>query len=241
MSTLDSMVSPTQSSSVVDHRQRGSVPNVPVRLGVLGRLFGGRKEDEVSRTYRQLAIQVATDLPCNAGGRSLLLSPACRACDGYHAATWLSFHLANSLGHRSLIIDVMPRGVVGRDQDQFGQLIENGVQTLDDCVQSTSHSSVDLLTVFGSQPERSWCSSEQWRAILAGATSRYDYVLISTPQAQRETRVLILPSLVDSVLLLSMEGRTLIEQLEQARETLERCNAPRIGIVMTTRRSWWFR
>ena len=50
----------------------------------------------------------------------------------------------------------------------------------------------------------------------------------------------VFPSLVDHVLLLAVEGRTLLEDLDASRQALADSKANKVGLVLTKPRRRWF-
>jgi hypothetical protein len=72
--------------------------------------------------------------------------------------------------------------------------------------------------------------------VLDEARSRFDYVLVATDSVRDDGRAMVFPPAVDRVLLLAVEGRTLLEHLDVCRRALQDCSDTRVGLVLT--RAW---
>lgn len=217
------------------------------RHGWLARLFGtNSRESAATQSYRRLALQLDFDLGKGERGHCLMLTAPDSARVTCEASIELAHLLAEELGHRVLLIDAtFGSGGVGAAlgharEPGLSDLLRDADMELDRAIIATGHPRVALLaaghTASGSVPLK----PEELRGRLERARSEFDYVLVQSSPLLREAKSLVFPSLVDYVLLLTVEGQTLLDDLEAGQQALVDCKASKVGIVLAKPPRRWF-
>jgi len=81
---------------------------------------------------------------------------------------------------------------------------------------------------------------ETIECIIELARNRYDYVLIACPPILDDSTALVLPAVVDHMVILAVEGRTRVDEVDEARDTLIACRARKVGIALVSPSRWGF-
>ena len=194
--------------------------------------------------YRALARQLDADLAGAEGGRCVLLTSVDRDHQPCDAATDLALTLADELGRSVLLVDAAfsGEGLTGR----LGLAGDAGLAEAlrgragADAPCATDHPRVRMLPVGRVGPEGVPLISTEVSAMLARWRREHEYVLVCADPLLRDNRGLVFPALADRVLLLAVEDRTRIDDLETCRRALESCKSAKIGVVLSRPKKRWF-
>ncbi|MEZ5977451.1 MAG: hypothetical protein R3F34_04455 [Planctomycetota bacterium] len=74
--------------------------------------------------------------------------------------------------------------------------------------------------------------------MLEGALEHHDFVLLVCPPVLEDSTAMAFPGVVDQVVLLAVDGRTRVDELDETRDLLTECKARRIGIVLAKPSPW---
>jgi len=200
-----------------------------------------RGSEQDLAAYRRLALQLHYDLPRPQSDRSVLLvTPTASALCAHGAAT-LACCLAEEVSRPVLLMDASPgRPDVTRMLDcaarpGFVDFLADPELKLDDLIVPTTHDSVFFLPAgTGPGPSSQPVSRDGVGALLEAVGSRYDFVLLSGGSVLDNSMALALAPHVGCVLLLVIEQKTTVEDLDAAQDSLCFCKARKVGLVLTT-------
>lgn len=211
------VVTSSSQESTAD-RARLSAMVGAVRRGFrrVAKLFTGDTAPAVA-AYRRLALQLEHDLGLE-GKRSVLIVGADRSPLRRHAAANIATAMAEVLGKSVLLADADPDGGV---TDLLGGSKSGSIQR-------TSHDKLAFLPYQGSLAH-----GDDVEKKVRDLESEYGFVVYSGGTVLTDLSALRLAPIVGQVLVLAFEHGTRKEDITLARETLKRCGAARIGVVLT--------
>jgi tyrosine-protein kinase Etk/Wzc len=222
----------------------------PSANGSASRWWPGRsrKASQSLAAYRRLALQLHHDLPREQSTRSVLMTTPTASGLCTRGCAALACCLAEELGRPVLLLDASTREAeVTRMLDctshvGFTDLLADGDLALDDLIVPTTERNVSFLpagTGLG-QPAQSAphdCISD----LLERAASRFDFVVLYGGSVLDDATALALAPSVGCVLLMAIEKKTTLEEVEAAESALSAGGARKLGLVLTTPlrgRSW---
>ncbi len=203
--------------------------------GLIGRLLGlrGNKPSAVE-TFRRLAVQLDQDLS-GAGSQPgkivLLVSPdqdgvAEVACEHLGAV------LALEMGRRVLVISAETSAADDAGGPGLADVLREGVGAMGKAVRAESGGRLSKLGTGAGLSPALLLGSEHRAAMVAEAARGFDFVLIHAAPVLRDTTGLALGPASDCVLLLALEGRTLLEDLDAARKLVASRTAAKVGVLL---------
>ncbi len=207
------------------------VPRAPTGFSVLlGRLSGWlasfrrlqAADSPAALSYRFLARQIATDLPCTTGGRTILLSSSVPASASNEATLMFSHALAEELGVRVLLVDgtFSADGVgstLGHDRAPgLMDFVSDGSHTPFDMILATSRLNISLLPAGQARTGRPMpIEVERIASLYEQLCRRFDYVLVQQGPITADTRYLMCAAKADLVLVLVEGGVTPVDELDR--------------------------
>lgn len=198
--------------------------------------------EKPSESYSRLALRLERDLAVADRGRSVLLTAADNDAVGVEAVTELAWHLAEELGHTVLMVDgTFGLGVLSR---AFGLLESTGLIDLLATQQSsrthlraaalpTQHERIFLLPRGQDDNERMIAApSEAIRALLETSCACYNFVLILGSVMDETSRSVAFGAFSDAALLIAVENKTLLHDIQDSQRILNESGAERVGLVL---------
>ncbi len=215
--------------------------------GWLSRHFRANSRDSAAtQSYRRLALQLDFDLGKKEKGHSLMLTAPDSAGITCEATLELAHFLAAELGHRVLLVDGSfgvggISALLGHEASPgLMDLPRDGTGVLGNAVVPTGQEGVFLLAAGRPGPDGAVpIRTDELRAVLEAGCAKFDYVLVPSCPILRDPRCLVFPSLVDLVLLLAVEGKTFLDDLDASRRALTACKATKVGLVLTKQPRRW--
>lgn len=195
------------------------------------------KEQAELAAYHRLALQLHYDLPRGQTHRSaLIVTPAADIEVAGPGSSGLGTSLADELQKSVLMVDT--GGQHNELTDMLGAKGDPGMAELlaeDDLdptqyVVETSHQHLSFL------PSGHWQkppSPERLEALLTKLHEQYDFVVCCGGPLLDNPMALAVAPLVGCVLMLVIEKRTNIDDLNAAHDALDFCHARRVGVVLT--------
>jgi Mrp family chromosome partitioning ATPase len=190
--------------------------------------------------YRRLAVQLHYALPRGEASRSVLVITPSNPILAAHASTLLAQSMAAELHKPVLLADVDPREPqVSRIFDAtsnagFTDLMHRAEMCVQPLVLATSAPNLSVLPV-GRGPESApQPRPDQIGPFLEAASQEHDFVVLSGGAVLSNTTALAVAPLAGSVLLLAVENKTRVADLEAAQHALAVCRVSNIGLVLTT-------
>ena len=199
-----------------------------------------RRADLDLAPYRRLALQLHYALPRPAVSRSVLVVAPTSTEQAAYASTVLAQTLGDELRQPVLLADASPH-----DPDMTRSLGCTANAGFTDCIIDPDRPFVSLLLAT-SDPNVSFLpvgrrtsalnppTAEQVTPFLKAATDSYGFLVLSGGSVLSNPMAPALAPHVGSVLLLAVENRTRISDLETAEEALAMCNAAKVALVFTT-------
>jgi Mrp family chromosome partitioning ATPase len=207
------------------------IPRAPTGFSLLlgrlsGWLVGFRRlqaaESPAALSYRFLARQIATDLPCTNRGRTILLSSSVPAAASNEATLMFSHALAEELGVRVLLVDgtFSADGVgsaLGHERAPgLMDFVYDGSHTPFDAILATSRLNISLLPAGQPRIGRPLpIEVERVAGLYEQLCRRFDYVLVQQGPIIADTRYLVCAAKADLVLVLVEGGVTPVDELDR--------------------------
>ena len=218
------------------------------KLGRARRRLTGHDGNFLSaaEAYRHLAVQLHFDLMSNANGQArgccLMLTCPDSRDQTEQATRMLAAFLAEEQEHNVLIIDGGFAGNTLSAQFQAPRspgllnILDGSEPDVQNVVRTTGHPNIFFLPTGESQfGPRKLLMSPSFTHTLDQFRSRYDFSLIGTGSVLEDSSALAVPSVVDCVLLLIIEGVTRWPTVNACRCAMENCKARRIEPILGSR------
>ncbi len=201
-----------------------------------------------STAYSRLAHRLERELAQEGRGSTLLMMAAEYDRIAVESIAELGWHLADDLGYKVLLVDGgfnamgLTRDLGGKDCIGLTDLLASD-DLSEDLVQSTirttPHSRVFHIPVGQDQSNRLTPvgGGKSMSHFLSIASGIADFVLIQGPAVAKASRTLAFASLVDAVLLVTLEGESSFSKLNESQKILTESGAERIGLVVGVSRS----
>ena len=199
------------------------------------------RRSEQMTGYRRLAMQLHYDLPRPESLRSVLLvtPTAMDLCARGIAA--LACCVAEELGRPTLLADVsckhpeVSRLLGCQRCPGLVDLAGDPKRALSDFVIATNRQDLFFLPAgTGSEPLGQPDLQDNVAALLSAAGKQYDFLLLSGGPVLEDSMSLALAPHVGCVLLLVVESKTTVDDLEAAQDAIASCGAPKTGLILTT-------
>jgi Mrp family chromosome partitioning ATPase len=213
---------------------------------IFSRLFNPRPSPpgpDLSR-FRQLAVRLHQDLPRTETPRSVLLTSPSAEATPAHAGPALARALGDHLSRPVLLVDADPGGHISENKGVSGSLncvsapgfadfLLNPSQGIEPFILTSSRPFVSFLPAGTSEARQKIAGAEGIEALAAAAAAQFDFVVYCAGPLTHDPIALALAPLVGCVLLLAVENRTRLKDLDLAQDTLSSCNARKMGILLT--------
>lgn len=203
------------------------------------RLAGRRNGDELD-AYRRLAVQLHYDLSAAGASQSVLLvSPGTSQLCACSSAL-LACCAADELGRSVLLVDICPRDpaasrLLGCSQRPgFAELLSEPQEMIENLVLSTSCHGVSFIPAGAARQLAAPARVGALQRFLQAAESRYDMVILAGGAILADPSALVVAPYAGCVLLAVVENQTRMDDLEAAQSALSRCQASRVGLLLTT-------
>lgn len=197
--------------------------------------------------YSRLALRLERELGQENCGSSLLVMPAEYDRVAVETVTELAWHLAD-LGHKVLLVDGsfnalgLTKALCGKASPGLMNLLaaddltEGIIQSM---IRSTPHAKISYIPVgFDDLNRLAPVRARMLRNFLSIACGMADFVLIQGPAVAKASRALAFGSLVDAVLLVTLEGESSFGKLGEAQQILNESGAERVGLLIGASRSY---
>ena len=200
-----------------------------------------RGSEQDLSAYHRLALQLNYELARPQGVRSVLLVTPTASALCANGIAELACCLADELGRPILLVDASPRRSEGTRTlgceagPGVFDLLADPKLRLDDVVVPTTHDNVFFLPA-GAEPDRASHAHlpDGIETLLAAAQEKYDFVLLAGGAVLDNTMALALAPHVGCVLLLVVDKKMTVDDLDTAQDALSFCQARKVGLVFTT-------
>ena len=201
------------------------------RLGFVRHLFNGHAPaPPPSHVYVRLAIQLELERQAGQPGKRILLtSPESEALIR-DAGEEFACILAQELGQRVLLVEAGSGG--GCAGPGLTELLLEGPAGLDRVVRATSHEHVFLLPAGSPDLAPRALAAARHAEVIASACSLYDCVILLAGPALTDPKSLVFAPLVDHTLLLALDARTYVSELDASLQALADRRAVGVGVVL---------
>lgn len=200
--------------------------------------------DSAAASYSRLALRLERDLALQDRGRSVLIAAVDDDAVGVEAVTELAWYLAEALGRTVLLVDgtfnvgalstAFGIGDVPGLMDLLGAPVLDAT-TLRAHVQPTQHEDIALLPRgHGDNGRMIPARSEALRLLLEVGCETFDFVLVQGSLLNASSRSMAFGSRVDAALLVAVDGRSSVQEVERAQAILNDSGAERVGLVLAS-------
>jgi hypothetical protein len=216
----------------------------PFSLSWLKRVVDRWRQTDSNAPYRRLALQLHYDLPREEGNRSVLIATPTRSPLGASASLHLARSLAEHVQQPVILADTSREGVLStllgcESMPGLREMLTNEREEMGDYLLPTSAHHVAFLPSGRRSSDGTLAASTRIAPLVAAARRQSDFIVFSGGAILDDSLSLAVAPHVGLVLLLAMENETLIEDLEEAKQTLERCHAPRLALVFSQKIPAW--
>ncbi len=199
----------------------------------LRQMFGdGSPEPAAADLYLRLAVQLALERSPGERAKSILLTSPTSGPIVRDTGMELAYVLAERMGRRVLMIEAD----FGNCQDLgpgVTDLLAEGVHRLPELVRTTRHERVFSLPPGSPSLAPASFTTGRHAELMDKACASYDSVLLLGAPVLTDSRWLVFAPLVDHSLLLAVEGRTFVSDLDASLQALSECKAAGVGVVLT--------
>lgn len=202
----------------------------------------GVGSDKKVNSYSWLALRLERDLNISERGRSVLVTAADDDQVGVEAITELAWHLAEELGHSVLMVDgtfglsMLSKAFDVGESPGVVDLLAGpviGRTLLRAAAMPTQHEDISLLPRGRGDDGRLIAArSDTVRQLLTTAAECYNFVLVLGSLQDESSRSVAFGGFVDAALLVAVEGRSLINNIQQGQRILNESGAARVGLVL---------
>jgi hypothetical protein len=204
------------------------------------RLFGWKRRPVVSQApFRRLALQLHYDLASPDQPRSVLLTSPADADAAAPSSILISMCLAQEIRKPVLLVDATSspsaadRLMKTAGGPGFSDLLMNPALRVADLAVASIHTNLSFLPA-GSSPIAA-VDPPSLSRVLSQAAADYDFVLFAGGSVLNDSMTRALAPHVGCVLLLGIENRTMVDELDAAQSALVLGKARRIALVLATR------
>lgn len=203
--------------------------------------------DSTITAYSRLALRLEREIANDSRGSSLLVMAAEYDRVAVEAVTELAWHLAEDLGHKVLLVDGsfndlgLTKALGGIASPGLmhllaaDELTEDLIQSM---IRSTPHARISYVPVgFSDHSRMAPARARVLSNFLSIASGMADFILIQGPAVAKASRALAFGSLVDAVLLVTLEGESSLAKLGEAQQILSESGAERVGLLIGVSRS----
>lgn len=205
-----------------------------VRERLRGLFGGGSLEPSREQMYVRLAVQLELERPAGKRAKSILLTSPRSEHVIRETAMELAYTVAEEMGRRVLLIDADFGLRSGAGTPGLTDLLVQGVEGLTTAVRATSHERLFMLSAGSRELTAASLAAGRHRELIARACDAYESVIVIGAPVLREAKWLMLAPLVDHSLLLAVEGRTHVSELDASLRVLSDCKAAGVGVVLTS-------
>lgn len=205
--------------------------------GLWSRLLGrGDRSAAAMDTFRRLALQLEQDLPGEGGGRVVLVASPDQDGVAREACEHLCEVLTAEMAKRVLLIDAAPSGVSNNGHAPAGlaAVLRDGPGALDAAMVTDAGGKRSRLESGAGLGPPLLLGSAYRKDVIDRARSRFDFVLVHAAPVLRDSTGLALGPMADCVLLVAMEGRTLLEHLDAARKLVANRTQAKLGVLLVS-------
>ena len=174
----------------------------------------------------------------NTDNRVVLFSSAEPSAGKSTVCSNLALIMAQS-GARVLLIDADMRRPVQhrhfrmRRTDGLSKILA-GMATFEECLHKEVSPNLDLLMVGSIPPNPSeLLGSDRMRELLDKASQEYDYIFVDTPPICVVADALVLAPMAAGVVLVTRQGQTSYEEVEESLDAISQIDAVLLGVVIT--------
>jgi Mrp family chromosome partitioning ATPase len=198
-----------------------------------------RERDLDLAAYRRLALQLHHGLPrADNASRSVLIVTPNESRFWAKGCVTLASCMAEELRRPVLLVDADDDCEVSRmlgspASPGLTDFLADPVRPLQELALSTSQQNVWFLSRGTSQGSPCPASPENAHDLLARSCKQWDFVVVAGGPVLRNSFALAMAPYVGRVLLLVIENRTHIEDIDVAQNALEQCRAQNVSLVLT--------
>jgi hypothetical protein len=194
-----------------------------------------------SRSYRYLARQISEELPCDEGGRTIVVSSLGPLELSNETLLMFAYFMRDELDCSILIVDgTFREGGVGTRLGHSGapgflDLVYGNERWLGELVRPTPRRGIFALPVGRAPPLPVLpIQDENIAALFSEARRSFDYVLVQQTSILEDTRYLLCTNSADLILLLIDEGVTPVEELERCKKVFRDYQISNVRLVLST-------
>ena len=211
------------------------------------KVTASKSTDSTYTSYSRLALRLERELAEGDRGSTLLMMAAEYDRVAVESITELAWHLAEDLGHTVLLIDGgfntlgLTKELGGKECSGLTDLLSSEdlrEELVRSAIRETQHARISFIpTGQAHSSRRTAVRGTLINELLEIVSGMADFVLIQGPAVEKASRTLAFSSLVDAVLLVTLEGESSFEELNVSRKILTESGAERIGLVVGVSRS----
>ncbi len=198
---------------------------------------GGEREGDLS-SYRRLAVQLHHTLPREADvSRSVLIVTPNEPRFWASSCVTLASCIAEELSRPVLLAALYDSGgssvLDGSPEAGLAEVLHDPHQSIEELAMQTSQSNLWFLPPGNTEDLPLSISLDNVASVLARAAEHWDFVVIGGGPVLSNSAVLALSPFVGRVLILAIENRTQLEDIDTAYAALQQCGAENVGLVLT--------
>jgi Mrp family chromosome partitioning ATPase len=186
--------------------------------------------------YVRLAVQLALERSSGERAKSVLLTSPTSGDLIRDAGRQFAWVLAHEMGRRVLLVESNFGSSSGPPAPGVTDLLVRGLDGLAAAVQPTGHERVFTLPAGSPQLAPASFAAGRHAELIERACAGYDCVILIGAPVLTDPQSLMFAPLVDHSLLLAIEGRTYVSDVEASLRALAECKASGVGVVLTRER-----
>jgi len=188
--------------------------------------------------YRRLAVQLHYGLP-RAGevSRSVLVVTPNESRYWAEGCVTLASSMAEELHRPVLLVDADDSGEVGRmiespSSSGLADFLSDPRRPLHKLALPTSQKNLSFLPAGAGRDAAFSAAPENAKELLTQSGQQWDFVLVAGGPVLKNSMTLAMAPYVGRVLLLVIEDRTHLEDIDAAHYALQQCNAQNVSLVL---------
>lgn len=195
------------------------------------------RQDADSSSYRRLAVQLNHSLPRDGKlSRSVLVVTPNEPLHWVNGCVNLASCLAEELARPVLLVEMGESGtppiMPNPSHSGLAELLQNPGESLEHLAMPTSQPNLWYLSAGTSGGQPPAISADTARSLLTSAARHWDFVVLGGGPLLTNSSALAMAPYAGRVLLLVMENRTNLEDLDAVRSTLQQCGAENVSLVL---------
>jgi len=202
--------------------------------GWLARLFHRARrpaaQPHTLESHLRLAVQLELERSGAERTKCILLTSASSETLIHEAGGELAYAIASEMGRRVLLIDTNANNTAARRG--VTELLAHGIGDLLESAQPTEHERLFSLPTGSPSLVPAALSSGRHQELIEASCRLFDTVILLGGPIMKDPKWLVFAPFVDHALLLTVEGRTYMTDLDASLQALAECKAARVSVVL---------